>query len=118
MSLTTCFWHKEGRWRIICVKDFESVINAFREDGNCSIFITGSNSYLLSGELVTKLTGRYVQVDMFPLAFDEFLAMKEFCGNKIGERRSEFDVYLTGGRKRVSGTFRSERPLSALSFHA
>ena len=57
------------------VKDFESVINAFREDGNCSIFITGSNSYLLSGELVTKLTGRYVQVDMFPLAFDEFLAM-------------------------------------------
>ena len=65
------------------VKDFESVINAFREDGNCSVFITGSDSYLLSGELVTKLTGRYVQVDMFPLAFDEFLAMKEFFGNKI-----------------------------------
>lgn len=79
------------------VKDFESVINAFREDGNCSIFITGSNSYLLSGELVTKLTGRYVQVDMFPLAFDEFLAMKEFRGDKIGDRRGEFDEYLTSG---------------------
>ena len=40
------------------VKGFEEVINGFREDGNCSIFITGSNSYLLSGELATKLTGR------------------------------------------------------------
>ena len=37
------------------VQDFETVINAFREEGSCSIFITGSNSYLLSGELVTKL---------------------------------------------------------------
>ena len=40
------------------VEDFEEVINAFREEGRHSIFITGSNSYLLSGELVTKLTGR------------------------------------------------------------
>ena len=40
---------------------FEEVVNGFREDGNCSIFITGSNSYLLSGELMTKLTGRYIE---------------------------------------------------------
>ena len=40
------------------VKGFEEVINAYREDGH-SIFITGSNSYLLSVELMTKLTGRY-----------------------------------------------------------
>ena len=40
------------------VKDFEEVINAYREEGDYSIFITGSNSYLLSGELATKLTGR------------------------------------------------------------
>ena len=39
------------------IKNFEEVINAFRNDGEYSIFITGSNSYLLSGELVTKLTG-------------------------------------------------------------
>lgn len=37
---------------------FETVINAYREDGKYSIFLTGSNSYLLSGELATKLTGR------------------------------------------------------------
>ena len=40
------------------IKDFEEVINSFRNDGEYSIFITGSNSYLLSGEVVTKLTGR------------------------------------------------------------
>ena len=46
------------------VKDFEEVVNAYREEGDYSIFITGSNSYLLSGELVTKLTGRYVELEM------------------------------------------------------
>ena len=79
------------------IKDFEPVINAYREDGNCSIFITGSNSYLLSGELSTKLTGRYVQVDMFTLAFDEFFSMKKFMGRDIADRRIEFNEYLTGG---------------------
>ena len=51
------------------VVGFEEVINGFREDGNFSIFITGSNSYLLSGELSTKLTGRYIEIEMFPLNF-------------------------------------------------
>ena len=46
------------------VRDFEEVINAFREDDDCSIFITGSNAYLLSGELATKLTGRYLEFDV------------------------------------------------------
>ena len=49
------------------VKNFESLINAYREEGNISIFITGSNSYLLSGELVTKLTGRYIEIEMKPI---------------------------------------------------
>ena len=49
------------------IKNFEEVINAFRTDGEYSIFITGSNSYLLSGELVTKLTGRYIEFEIFIL---------------------------------------------------
>ena len=53
------------------VKDFEEVINAYREEGDYSIFITGSNSYLLSGELATKLTGRYVELEMLQLNIDE-----------------------------------------------
>ncbi len=63
------------------VKDFEPLLNAFREEGNFSIFITGSNSYLLSGELATKLTGRYVEFNMFPLSYREFVEMQQFFGN-------------------------------------
>ena len=47
------------------VKDFEKVINAYREEDRFSIFLTGSNSYLLSGELATKLTGRYIEIDIW-----------------------------------------------------
>ena len=60
------------------VTDFESVVNAYREEGNFSIFLTGSNSYLLSGELVTKLTGRYIEIEMLPLNFYEYVDMKKF----------------------------------------
>ena len=43
------------------VVGFEDVLNGFRTEGGFSIFITGSNSYLLSGELATKLTGHYIE---------------------------------------------------------
>ena len=65
------------------VQAFEEVINGFRTEGGYSIFITGSNSYLLSGELVTKLTGRYLEFEVFPLGFDEYEQMKAFYGKKI-----------------------------------
>ena len=60
------------------VKGFEKIINSYREENNFSIFLTGSNSYLLSGELVTKLTGRYVEIEMLPLNFYEYINMKRF----------------------------------------
>ena len=79
------------------VRGFEEVINAFRNEGRHSIFITGSNSYLLSGELVTKLTGRYLEFEMFPLTFDEFLGMKRFFGKALASSLvDEFDQYLRG----------------------
>ena len=78
--------------------DFEEVINAFRGEGRHSIFITGSNSYLLSGELVTKLTGRYIEFEMFPLTFDEYLGMKSFLGKTISSNLvKEFDLFLRQG---------------------
>ena len=77
---------------------FEEVINAFREDGNYSIFITGSNSYLLSGELATKLTGRYIEIEMFPLNFREFIEMKRFFGKPIRSNLAEeFNEYIRYG---------------------
>ena len=65
------------------VAGFEEVLNGYRTEGDWSIFITGSNSYLLSGELVTKLTGRYLEFEMFPLSFDEYEGMKEYLGKTV-----------------------------------
>lgn len=80
------------------VKDFEEVLNEYRNDGDFSIFITGSNSYLLSGELVTKLTGRYIEFEMFPLNFQEYLGMKAFLKKTVKENLvEEFDTYLAEG---------------------
>jgi len=80
------------------VDGFEEVINGFREDGNFSIFITGSNSYLLSGELSTKLTGRYIEIEMFTLNFREYLEMKAFFGKEVKENKAEeFNEYIRFG---------------------
>ena len=79
------------------VKGFEEVINAYREDGH-SIFITSSNSYLLSGELMTKLTGRYVEIEMFTLTFYEYLEMKRFMGKSISQNVvEEFTTFIRDG---------------------
>ena len=80
------------------VKGFEEVVNAYREEGDYSIFITGSNSYLLSGELATKLTGRYVEIEMFPLTFDEYLEMKTFYGKTVDANLSvELNRFILEG---------------------
>ena len=80
------------------VKDFERMINAFREEGDYSIFITGSNSYLLSGELMTHLTGRYLEFEVFTLSFEEYIRMKEFYKMPVEQNLSvEMDKYLTEG---------------------
>ena len=65
------------------VKDYETVINSWREEGNLSIFLTGSNSYLLSGELATKLTGRYIEFNILPLTLEEFVQIKKFFGKNV-----------------------------------
>lgn len=79
------------------VSGFEEVVNAFREEGNCSLFITGSNSYLLSGELATKLTGRYIEIEMFPLNFFEYMEMKQFLGKSLLSVTEEFSDYIRFG---------------------
>ena len=80
------------------VKNFEMVINAYKEEGNYSIFLTGSNSYLLSGELVTKLTGRYIEVEMLPLNFYEYVDMKRYLGKEIDINiYREFEEFIRNG---------------------
>lgn len=71
------------------VTDYETVINSWREEGNLSIFLTGSNSYLLSGELATKLTGRYLEFNVLPLTLDEFVGIKRFFGKDVPADQQE-----------------------------
>lgn len=59
------------------IKDFEEIINAYRTSFNMSIFVTGSNSYLLSGELITKLTGRYIEFPILPFTYTEAILYLE-----------------------------------------
>lgn len=80
------------------VTGFEEVINAFRTDGGFSIFITGSNSYLLSGELITKLTGRYLEFELFTLSYDEYLQFKQFYQKTVNPNPAvEFNRYILDG---------------------
>lgn len=80
------------------VDGFEIVLNGFRGTGEWSIFITGSNSYLLSGELMTKLTGRYIEFEMFPLTFEEYEGMKKYYGREIAaDRQEELQNYILEG---------------------
>lgn len=76
------------------IAGWEAAVNSFRVDFDCDIYITGSNAYLLSSELSTYLSGRYVEIKVFPLSFQEFLS---FHGYRVTERKSP----AGGMRKRI-----------------
>ena len=61
------------------------------------MFITGSNSYLLSGELMTNLTGRYVEIEMFTLSFSEYLEMHELLDKPLVPEQQLFRDFLRYG---------------------
>ena len=77
------------------VHGWENAVNSFRVDFDCDIYITGSNAYLLSSELSTYLSGRYVEIKVLPLSFREFL---DFHGYILTERKSP----AGGIRKRIT----------------
>ena len=80
------------------VKDFEEIIESYRIEDNYSIFITGSNSYLLSGELATKLTGRIIEIEMLLLNFYEYIDMKKFIEIPVKDSiYEEFEQYIREG---------------------
>jgi len=63
------------------VQDWEKCVNALHVDFDTDIYITGSNAYLLSSELSTYLSGRYIEIKMLPLSFKEFLDFYQFESN-------------------------------------
>ncbi|MDR0883309.1 MAG: ATP-binding protein [Oscillospiraceae bacterium] len=56
------------------VTDFQKAVDSLYVKKNCDVYITGSNAYLLSGELATLLSGRYVEIKMLPLSFKEYVS--------------------------------------------
>lgn len=56
------------------VSQWEKAVNALRVDANADIYLTGSNAYLLSSQLATLLSGRFVEIEVFPLSFSEFIS--------------------------------------------
>ncbi|MCD8197195.1 MAG: ATP-binding protein [Lachnospiraceae bacterium] len=67
------------------VAGWENAVNSFRVDFDCDIYVTGSNAYLLSSELSTHLSGRYIEIKVLPLSFKEFL---DFHGYILSEKKS------------------------------
>lgn len=63
------------------VNNFQKVIDSLFLLENVDIYITGSNAYLLSGEIATMLAGRYVEIKMFPLSFKEFMSAQPTPGD-------------------------------------
>lgn len=64
------------------VVDFQKTVDSLYVKQNVDVYITGSNAYLLSGELATLLSGRYVEINMLPLSFAEFCELKGGLGKE------------------------------------
>ncbi|MDQ1354521.1 MAG: uncharacterized protein QG657_4830 [Acidobacteriota bacterium] len=76
------------------IQQWEKTINSLLNKGNIDIFITGSNAHLLSSELATLISGRYIEFPIYTLSFKEFL---QFRGDKKKETVNEFQNYIRFG---------------------
>jgi predicted AAA+ superfamily ATPase len=81
-------------------KDYEKAISSLFLKKSLDIYITGSNASMLSGELATKLTARYIEIDMLPLSFAEF-------GEAVAipDKRERFGQYMNMGAFPYSARF-------------
>lgn len=73
------------------VPSFEKVVDSLYVKPNIDIYITGSNAYMLSGDLATLLTGRYVEISMLPLSFSEYIQLSD------KDKESAFADYIKYG---------------------
>ena len=78
------------------VKDWEKCLSSLRVKLDCDIYITGSNAKLLSGELATRLAGRYVEFTIYPFSFSEFRSLYLLSHPQTNDSKC-FHQYLTLG---------------------
>lgn len=90
------------------VKDFQRLVDSLFIKKNCDVYITGSNAYLLSGELATLLTGRYFEISILPLQFSEYHSYTTFISPNLSKFESLANFLQEGGipeylkQKRIS----------------
>lgn len=77
------------------VQGWEKAVNSFRVDFNCDIYVTGSNAYLLSSEYATLLSGRYVEIRMYPLSFREFISFNHMITSKSKNLFGRENIMIT-----------------------
>lgn len=78
------------------IKDWEKVVNSLSSDYDVDLYITGSNSRMMSSEISTYLTGRYVSFRIYTLSFAEYLTFKEQY-DAVGDPRQELANYIRLG---------------------
>lgn len=80
------------------VTEWERLVNSLLAEGRTDLYITGSNSRLLSGELATYIAGRYVTIDVWPLSFREYLSFRQaFAADDMADTDGEFTRFLRLG---------------------
>ena len=79
------------------VFEWEKAVRSFMVDLDCDIYLTGSNAHLLSGELATYLAGRYVELELYPLSFNEYIDFYEIDGDNKMDVEDAFNEYLKYG---------------------
>ncbi|MEG1570677.1 MAG: AAA family ATPase, partial [Clostridia bacterium] len=86
------------------IDGWERAVNSLLEDAHTDIYVTGSNSKLMSGEISTYLTGRYISIPVYTLSFAEYLTFKK--SSKLSEKELLNEYIRMGGFPLVaSGNF-------------
>jgi predicted AAA+ superfamily ATPase len=88
----------KGKWTYVFIDEvqncdeYEKAVSSLYLNKNLDIYLTGSNAHMLSGELATRLTARYIEIDMLPLSFAEYGEAV-----KTADKRERFNQYMNTG---------------------
>lgn len=99
------------------INDWQKSINSYRIDLDADIYLTGSNSQILSGELATLLSGRYIKIEIYPFSFNEILEYKKikFGEISLSDETKIFNEYMKYGGLPRTLNFDEEEKIDYLS---